>query len=84
MALSASDLSEERQAVKENLDITSGTLQVSKRNAGGPLVKIKSHPLIKKLDIISSEETLTSCLGGHQNILSSLEFQERLPANREM
>ena len=48
LALSASDPSEARQAVKENLDITSGTLQVSKRNPGGLLVKIKSHPLIKK------------------------------------
>lgn len=27
---------------------------------------------------------MTPCLGGRQNILSSLEFQERLPANREM
>ena len=47
LGLSASDLSEARQEVKENLNITSGTLQVSKRNAGAPLVKIKSHLLIK-------------------------------------
>ena len=47
LALNVSDLSEARQEVKENLNITSGTLQVSKRNAGAPLVKIKSQSLIK-------------------------------------